>query len=209
MHDLSACQTEILSFLGVYKLHSIKAHLLRADIFVLERNTSHMIVCVWSCDHYTNPHVLYSWLWVLLPWFSLTLDNTKKQQQLESSFAKFNSFVLSLQWLSLKSPRSLFVPPQELLNNMLVVSICLKSLTFKTSSWDELHTPLSPFCGLDLMFSLHFLVASDNRLEVDSTSYCRRFPVFHFFSQELTWMSSGPAQNIPLYAQLSTNKKTE
>lgn len=30
------------------------------------------------------------------------------------------------------------------------------------------------------MFSLHFLAPPDNRPKVDSTSYCMRFPVFHF-----------------------------
>lgn len=32
------------------------------------------------------------------------------------------------------------------------------------------------------VFSLRFLVPSDNRLQVDSTSYCVRFPVFDFRS---------------------------
>lgn len=53
------------------------------------------------------------------------------------------------------------------------------------------------------VFSLRFLVPSDNRLQVDSTSYCVRFPVFDFGSSHgFLWLArnilSSMIDNTPM-----------
>lgn len=53
------------------------------------------------------------------------------------------------------------------------------------------------------VFSLRFLVPSDNRLQVDSTSYCVRFPVFDFGSSHgFLWLArnilSSMIDNAPM-----------
>lgn len=54
------------------------------------------------------------------------------------------------------------------------------SLCFTSKHWNNYRRLFS--AKTNLMFSLRFLVDSDNRVEVDSTSYCLRFPVFVFRS---------------------------
>ena len=117
-------------------------------------------------------------------------------------FSHFNDSLRSLQllWSACAPPLSLAVTisqPQEMMNNMLVVSVLpflfcpppprpLKKKSCTVSLWnvqlETLHAPFSHFLPkgrrTDSMFSLRFLAALDNQLEVDSTSYCLRFPVF-------------------------------
>lgn len=102
--------------------------------------------------------------------------------------------------------------PQEMMNNMLVVSIlpflppifkkcCTVSLGKAGTATDVLSVQKKTTTYY--VFSLHFLVPSDNRLQVDSTSYCVRFPVFNFGSSHgFLWLArnilSSMIDNTPM-----------
>lgn len=116
----------------------------------------------------------------------------------------------SMSWLQSCSfygqpPLSLSVilsQPQEMMNNILVVSIqtflLQSTLTLKHLIGTTTHIfshLLCKNCLTYLMFSLHFLAASDNQLEVYPASNCLRFPVFDFRNSD---GFPSPASNVLL-----------